>query len=81
MPEEKLIDVEKFFTEQKSLEDRKQAIIADLLKQRDAVMKEFDQKLAKLGYEASENSGKAKRSHHPKKAAAANAPAKPKPKP
>jgi hypothetical protein len=58
MPEEKPIDVEKFFTEQKSLKDRKQAIIADLLKQPDAVMKEFDQKLAKLGYEASENSAR-----------------------
>jgi hypothetical protein len=62
-------DVEKFLSEQKSLEDRKQALIADLLKQREAVIKEFDAKLAKLGYEAN-SSGRSKRSHHKKAVAA-----------
>ena len=56
-------DVEKFLAEQKSMEDRKQALIEDLLKQKEAAMKEFDEKLAKLGYEPN-RSGRAKRSHH-----------------
>jgi hypothetical protein len=71
MPEEKRTDdVEKFLAEQKAFEDRKQGLIDDLLKQRDAAMAAFDEKLAKLGYHA--NSGKRGRSHH-KKAAASTA--------
>ena len=63
MPEDSRIDdVEKFLTEQKSLENRKQALIADLLEQREAAMAAFDEKLAKLGYKG--NSGKPRRSHH-----------------
>lgn len=78
MPNEKPSDdVEQFLSEQKSMEDRKQALIADLLKQREAVMNEFDEKLAKLGYKAS-SSGKSKRSHHGK--TAVDATAKPKDK-
>lgn len=69
-------DVEKILSEQKSLEDRKQAVIDDLLKQREAAMAIFDEKLAKLGYQA--NSGKGKKSHH-KKAGPASAEAVPKP--
>lgn len=57
-------DVEKFLAEQKSMEDRKKALIADVLKQREAAIKSFDERLAKLGYQA--NSDKAKRSHHRK---------------
>lgn len=69
MPEDsRTDDVQKFLNEQKSLEDRKQALIADLLKQKEAAMKEFDDKLAKLGYEAN-SSGRTKRSHHRKAAA------------
>jgi hypothetical protein len=69
MPEEKRTDdVEKFLAEQKILEDRKQAIIEDLLRQREAVIAAFDEKLAKLGYHG--NSGKSKKSHHKKSAAA-----------
>lgn len=53
MPEDNRIDdVEKLLSDEKSLEDRKQALIADLLKQKEAAIKEFDEKLAKLGYEA-----------------------------
>jgi hypothetical protein len=61
-------DVEKILAEEKAIEDRKQALIADLLKQREAAMKDFDDKLAKLGYEAN-SSGKSKRNHHKKAAA------------
>ena len=81
MPEEKPADaIEKFLLEQKAVEDRKQALIADLLKQKEAAMKDFDEKLAKLGYQAN-SSGKSRRSHHTKKSApAADAAAKPKAK-
>jgi hypothetical protein len=72
MPEEKRTDdVEKFLSEQKVLEDRKQGLIDDLLKQRDAAMTAFDEKLAKLGYHA--NSSKRGRSHHKKAPPAADA--------
>ena len=82
MPDEsRSADVEKLLAEEKAIEDRKQALIADLLKQKEAAMKDFDDKLEKLGYQAN-SSGKSKRSHHTKKAApaAADAAAKPKPK-
>ena len=55
-------NVEKFRSEQKSLEDRKQTLIQDLLRQREAAIKDFDEKLAELGYQAKD--GKPKRSHH-----------------
>jgi hypothetical protein len=62
MPEEKPTDaVEKFLLEQKAVEDRKQALIDDLLRQRAEAIKAFDDKLAKLGHTSS---GKHKRSHH-----------------
>lgn len=42
MPEDTRTDaVEKFLTGQKSLEDRKQALIEDLLPQKEAAMKDF----------------------------------------
>jgi len=70
MPEEKKTDdVEKLLSEEKSLEDRKQALIDGILKEREAAMAAFDEKLAKLGYH--ENSGKRKRSHHRKGTSAA----------
>jgi hypothetical protein len=75
MPDEKKTDdVEKILHEEKSLEDRKQAVIADLLRQREAAIAAFDEKLAKLGYHAT--SGKTKRSHH-KRGAGGPAPAAP----
>ncbi len=61
------------------LEDRKQALIDDLLEQRDAAMAAFDEKLAKLGYHA--NSGKRGRSHHKRATPAAADAAKTAPKP
>lgn len=65
-------DVEKILHEERSLEDRKQAVIADLLKQREAAIAAFDEKLARLGYHA--NSSKARRSHHKKGAGQAAPP-------
>ena len=75
MPEEKTDAVEKLLSEEKAIEDRKQALVADLLKQKEVAMKEFDEKLAKLGYQAN-SSARAKRNHHKKSAAAADAGAK-----
>lgn len=63
MPEEPRGDaIEKFLLEQKAVEDRKQALIDELLQQRADALKAFDEKLERLGYRA--NSGKSKRSHH-----------------
>jgi len=59
-------DIEKLLAEQKAFEDRKQALIDDLLKQREAAIAAFDEKLEKLGYHA--NAGKHKKSHHKKAA-------------
>jgi hypothetical protein len=67
--EKKADDVEKLLSEQKLLEDRKQALIDDLLKQKDAAIAAFDEKLEKLGYHATK-SGRSKRNHHKKVAAA-----------
>jgi hypothetical protein len=79
MPEDRRTDdVEKFLSDEKSLEDRKQALITDLLKQKDAAIKAFDEKLAKLGYTG--NSARSKRSHH-KRASAAVTQEGPKDKP
>jgi len=69
MPEEnRAEDVEKVLAEEKAVEDRKKRLVADLLKQREAAIKEFDEKLAKLGYHSD---GKSKRNHHKKSAAPA----------
>jgi hypothetical protein len=77
MPDEtRSTDVEKLLADEKAIEDRKQALIADLLKQKEAAIKEFDEKLAKLGYQG--NSGR-RRSHHKRNAPTAADPA-PKPK-
>ena len=78
MPEEKQNDdVEKVLAELKAVEDRKQAVIDDLLKQRDAAMKAFDEKLAKLGYQAKDGAGRPKKSHHKKAPEKPKAPAGP----
>lgn len=78
MPEEnRAEDVEKILAEEKAVEDRKKRLVADLLKQREAAIKEFDEKLAKLGYHPD---GKSKRTHHKKSAAPAQPPQKDKAK-
>ncbi|MCC7499404.1 MAG: hypothetical protein IT160_17620 [Bryobacterales bacterium] len=58
-------DVEKLLAEQKAIEDRRKQLIEELMKQRSAAIKEFDDKLAKLGYNG-DGAGKPKRSHHKK---------------
>jgi hypothetical protein len=70
-------DVEKLLAEAKAFEDRKQALVADLLKQKEAAMAAFDEKLAKLGYHG--NSAGRKRNHH-KKSATGSSEAATKPK-
>ena len=66
-------DVDKFLTEEKSMEERRQALIDDLLKKKAAAIKEFDDKLAKLGHSPD---GRTRRSHHKKDKAAPAADAK-----
>ena len=80
MPEDsRTDDVEKVLSDLKSIEDRKQSLIADLLKQRDAAIKDFDEKLAKLGHQAPNSSGRKKRNHHkPAATPSGDAPAQPK---
>jgi hypothetical protein len=67
-------DVEKVLSDLKSIEDRKQALIDDLLRQKADAMKAFDEKLLKLGWKP-DSTGK-KKSHH--KAPSSGTPAKPK---
>jgi hypothetical protein len=68
-------DVEKVLSDLKSIEDRKQALIDDLLRQKADAMKAFDEKLLKLGWKP-DSAGRTKKSHH--KTPAAGTPAKPK---
>jgi len=75
MPDEsKTDDVEKLLAEEKAVEERKKRLIAELLKQREAALKDFDDRLAKLGYHAP--TGKSKRNHHGKQALPAATPSK-----
>ena len=53
--------VDKFLAEQKTLEAHRHELIKEVLRQKEAAMKEFDEKLAKLGYDGEHAS---KRSHH-----------------
>ncbi len=54
-------DVEKFLTEQKTLETHRHELIKESLRQKEAAIKAFDEKLAKLGYDGDHAP---KRSHH-----------------
>jgi hypothetical protein len=65
MPDEKPSDdVEKVLADLKGIEDRKQSLIADLLRQKAEAVKAFDDKLAKLGYHAKDGAGRPQKSHH-----------------
>ena len=55
-------DVEKFLAEQKQLETHRHELIKEVLRQKEAAIKAFDDKLEKLGYDGEH----AKRSHHTK---------------
>lgn len=69
MPEESPIaDVERLLAEQMAVEDRRKALIEQLLKMKAETCKVFDDKLALLGYHGDK---KPKRSHHKKRAAEA----------
>jgi len=61
-------DVEKFLNEQKAVEAKRQDLIKELLRQKEAAIKSYDEKLAKLGYEADNHHRR--RSHHKKDAKA-----------
>jgi len=76
MPDEKRPDeVEKVLADQKLIDDRKQALIDELLRQKADAVKAFDEKLVKLGYKP--DGAKSRKSHHKR---APEAAAKPKAK-
>jgi len=58
--------VDKFLAEQQARDAQRDQLIKELLRQKEAAIKAFDDKLAKLGHEGSHGS---KRSHHTKHAA------------
>ena len=58
MPED---DVDKFLTEQKAVESKRHELIKEVLRQKEAAIKTFDEKLAKLGYDGEHPP---QRSHH-----------------
>lgn len=54
--------VDKYLAEKKTLEQQRHELIKEVLRQKEAAMKAFDEKLEKLGYDPDH----AKRSHHRK---------------
>jgi len=52
--------VDKFLAEEKARETQRHDLIKELLRQKEAAIKTFDEKLAKLGYDGEHS----KRSHH-----------------
>jgi predicted metal-dependent hydrolase len=64
-------DVEKFLAEQKAIEAKRHELIKEILREKEAAVKAFDEKLARLGHHGD---GSSKRSHH-KNDADKNAPA------
>jgi hypothetical protein len=53
-------DVEKFLSDSQQLESRRQELIKQVLREKEAAIKAFDEKLGRLGYHAVPS----KRSHH-----------------
>ncbi len=45
-------DIDKIKADERALQERKKSLIEDLLKQKEAAIKDFDDKLAQLGYQA-----------------------------
>jgi|HubBroStandDraft_6_1064221.scaffolds.fasta_scaffold4511474_1 hypothetical protein len=63
MPDEKRSDeVEKVLADQKAIDDRKQVLIEELLRQKADALKAFDEKLLKLGHKP--DGAKTRRNHH-----------------
>jgi hypothetical protein len=60
MPQDPNDPVDKFLAEQKTLEAHRHELIKEVLRQKDAAMKAFDDKLERLGYDGEHG----KRSHH-----------------
>ena len=58
MPED---DIDKFLAEEKTREARRHELIKEVLRQKEAAIKAFDEKLEKLGYDADHAP---RRSHH-----------------
>ena len=56
-------DVEKFLSEQKAVEGKRHDLIKEVLRQKEAAIKAFDEKLAKLGHREPAARG-SKRNHH-----------------
>ncbi|HEV8414171.1 MAG TPA: hypothetical protein VGQ49_11290 [Bryobacteraceae bacterium] len=63
--------MEKFLADQKDMEERRKMLIDELLRAKAAAIKDFDDKLAKLGYQP--DGTKSRRSHHKKSAPAGTA--------
>jgi hypothetical protein len=55
--------VDKFLAEKQQLESRRQELIKEVLRQKDAAIKAFDEKLARLGHH---DTAPPKRTHHKK---------------
>jgi hypothetical protein len=64
MPSDPGDEVDKFLAERRAFEARRQELIKDVLRQKEAAIKAFDEKLAKLGYNGA--AVKRGRSHHKK---------------
>lgn len=56
-------DIEKILADEKAIEERRKRLVDELLKQKAEAIKDFDDKLAKLGYHG-DGAGKPKKSHH-----------------
>ena len=56
-------DVDKFLNEQKAVEGKRAELIKEVLRQKEAANKAFDEKLAKLGHHPP-SPRSSKRSHH-----------------
>jgi hypothetical protein len=56
-------DVEKFLSEQKAVEGKRHDLIKEVLRQKEAAIKAFDEKLAKLGHHEP-TARTSKRNHH-----------------
>jgi hypothetical protein len=66
-------DVDKFLSESEQLESRRQELIKQVLREKEAAIKAFDEKLAKLGH----REGAAQRRSHHKRAGEPKETAKP----
>jgi hypothetical protein len=74
MPEEKNV-VDQFLADKNVLEERRQALIRDVLKQREAAIQRFDAELERLGHTPETR----KRTHHRKPVETAGPKLAPKP--